>query len=80
MNEIDRLAGIAGDVFAAAGATHCRKKDVRMGIRWGAFITTAEAVNRLRTAYPLVYEASYIAASRKAVSYTHLTLPTTPYV
>ena len=55
MNVIDRLAGIAGDVFAAAGATTCRKKDVRMCIRGGGpFITTAEAVNRLRTAYALV--------------------------
>ena len=49
MNVIDRLAGIAGDVFAAAGATTCRKKDVRMCIRGGGpFITTAEAVSRLR--------------------------------
>ena len=68
MNVVDRLAGIAGDVFAAAGATICRKKDVRMCIRWGGpFITTAEAVNRLRTAYALVYEASYIAANRKRI-------------
>ena len=36
----------------------------------GPFITTAEAVNRLRTAYALVYEASYIAANRKEI-YAH---------
>ena len=47
MNELDRLAGIAGDVLAAAGATHCRKKDVRMGIRWGGIY------NHSRSGQPL---------------------------
>ena len=65
MNEIDRIAGIAGDVFAAAGATTCRKKDVRMCIRWGAIynhsrsgqppkdgVRAAIACKRTRTVQP----------------------------
>ena len=87
VNREELIAGIAREVIARLqGATAPVAAAAAAPVGDGVFATVDEAVAAAAEAQPRVGEmtldqrGSIVAIVRKPVSYTHLTLPTTPYV
>jgi len=78
MDESSRETGFAGDAPPKQGGT----PPLRIGtVRNDAELAEAlEILHQLRPDVPLTELPRRIEAMRIPVSYTHLTLPTTPYV